>query len=77
MASFFAGMTLLEGGTVQDAIQEVKKKFLPTYKVLLLPGLLKYYVIMTLLFCDNQVVHDQCFLLFSGCNMFLAIITNN
>ncbi|XP_013118421.2 mpv17-like protein isoform X3 [Stomoxys calcitrans] len=32
-ASFFAGMSLLEGKTMQEAVQEVEKKFFPTFKV--------------------------------------------
>uniref|UniRef100_A0A1A9X1D3 Mpv17-like protein n=1 Tax=Glossina brevipalpis TaxID=37001 RepID=A0A1A9X1D3_9MUSC len=31
--SFFVGMSLLEGKTVQDAIEEAKHKFWPTYRV--------------------------------------------
>lgn len=31
--SFFMGMSLLEGNTFSDAIEETKEKFLPTYKV--------------------------------------------
>lgn len=33
MTSFYFGMTLLEGNTVEDAKKEVQAKFLPTYKV--------------------------------------------
>ncbi|XP_075155393.1 mpv17-like protein [Haematobia irritans] len=32
-ASFFAGMSFLEGKTTKEAIQEVKNKFIPTFKV--------------------------------------------
>ncbi|XP_075155394.1 mpv17-like protein [Haematobia irritans] len=31
--SFFTGMSLLEGKTFEEAVQEVKNKFIPTYKV--------------------------------------------
>lgn len=34
MVSFFIGMTLLEGGTIEDAKQEVRSKFFDTYKVI-------------------------------------------
>ncbi|KAL0272000.1 UNVERIFIED_CONTAM: hypothetical protein PYX00_005142 [Menopon gallinae] len=33
MVCFFFGMTLLEGGSIEDAKNEVKAKFLSTYKV--------------------------------------------
>lgn len=33
MVSFYFGMSLLEGKTVEEAKKEVEKKFLPTYKV--------------------------------------------
>lgn len=32
-ASFFFGMSILEGKTIDDALLEVKTKFIPTYKV--------------------------------------------
>ncbi|XP_005177624.3 mpv17-like protein [Musca domestica] len=32
-ASFFAGMSLLEGKSKEEAVQEVQDKFLPTFKV--------------------------------------------
>ncbi|XP_022185876.1 mpv17-like protein isoform X1 [Nilaparvata lugens] len=35
MTSFFFGMSILEGRTVERSIQEVKDKFIPTYKVAL------------------------------------------
>lgn len=33
MASFFFFMTLLDGGTIEDAKMEVKEKFVSTWKV--------------------------------------------
>lgn len=33
MTSFFFFMSLLEGKTIDEGINEVKSKFLPTYKV--------------------------------------------
>lgn len=47
MTSFYFFMSLLEGGSLEDAVSEVKTKFVPTYKVTrLLPceaiGLLIY-----------------------------------
>lgn len=33
MICFFFGMQILEGGSIDDGIHEVKAKFLPTYKV--------------------------------------------
>lgn len=33
MMSFYFGMSLLEGKTVEEAKKEVEKNFLPTYKV--------------------------------------------
>lgn len=33
MTSFYFLMTLLEGRSIDDSINEVKNKFLPTYKV--------------------------------------------
>lgn len=33
MICFYFFMTLLEGGTLDEACEEVKAKFLPTYKV--------------------------------------------
>jgi len=33
MVSFYFGMSLLEGKTVEEAKKEVEKKFLPTYQV--------------------------------------------
>jgi protein Mpv17 len=34
MASFFFFMTLLDGGTIEDAKKEVQQKFISTWKVL-------------------------------------------
>lgn len=33
MTSFYFGMSILENKTVHEAVQEVKSKFIPTYKV--------------------------------------------
>lgn len=33
LASFYFGMSLLEGKSLEQAVDEVKLKFLPSYKV--------------------------------------------
>lgn len=56
MVSFFFGMTLLEGGSIEDAKNEVKVKFVSTYKV----GVCVWPVLQTINFAfvpePNRVV---------------------
>ncbi|XP_013118422.2 mpv17-like protein [Stomoxys calcitrans] len=65
--SFFAGMTLLEGKPIRTAMEEVKNKFIPTYKV----GLYFWPILQTINFSMVPERHRLVYL--SLCSLMWTI----
>ncbi|XP_050526415.1 mpv17-like protein [Daktulosphaira vitifoliae] len=71
-ASFFFFMTLLDGGSIEDAKQEVQKKFFPTWKV----AVTVWPVLQTINYCVVPPNNRLIFVSFAGLawTVFLAYI---
>ncbi|CAH1710176.1 hypothetical protein AGLY_010468 [Aphis glycines] len=72
MASFFFFMTLLDGGTIEDAKMEVKEKFFSTWKI----AVMVWPVLQTINYCVIPPRNRLIFVSFAGLiwTTFLAYI---
>lgn len=62
MASFFFFMTLLDGGTIEDAKMEVKEKFVSTWKI----AVMVWPVLQTINYCVIPAKNRLIFVSFAG-----------